>query len=249
MGGADEQHCSTNLVLGSRDVLDHLIAVGGMGQVWKATDLVLERSVAVKLIRTDLLDSEVFRRRFRAEARLAAAVSHPGIAHVYDYAEDSLDGRRVAFLVMEFIDGQPLSHRLAQRDRPNLGEVVSILHQTCQTLGAAHHVGIVHRDIKPGNLLITADGGVKVTDFGSRVDSGRRDGPERGRPRGRRHRRAAQRADRPWLDRDHHARRRHHRRRHDRPVTDPVADDPGTGGGNGPDKDKAMGRGNGRNRA
>jgi serine/threonine-protein kinase len=157
---------STDVVLGSRYVLDRLIAVGGMGQVWKATDTVLERSVAVKLIRTDLLDSEEFRRRFRAEARLAAALSHPGIAHVYDYAEDSLDGQRIAFLVMEFVDGQPLSDRLAQGDRPSLGEIVSILRQTALALSAAHSVGIVHRDIKPGNLLITPDGGVKVTDFG-----------------------------------------------------------------------------------
>ena len=157
---------STDVVLGSRYVLDRLIAAGGMGQVWKATDRVLQRSVAVKLIRTDLLDSEDFRRRFHAEARLAAALSHPGIAHVYDFAEDSLDGQRVAFLVMELIDGQPLSDRLARRDRPNLGEIVSILHQTAQALSAAHNVGIVHRDIKPGNLLITPDGGVKVTDFG-----------------------------------------------------------------------------------
>lgn len=157
---------SNGSVLGSRYVLEHLIAVGGMGQVWKATDPVLGRSVAVKLIRTDLLDSENFRRRFRAEARLAAALSHPGIAHVYDYAEDSLDGQRVALLVMEFVDGQPLSHRLAQRDRPNLGDIVSILQQTAHAVGAAHNVGIVHRDIKPGNLLITPDGGVKVTDFG-----------------------------------------------------------------------------------
>ena len=75
-------------VLGSRYVLDHLIAVGGMGEVWKATDQVLERAVAVKLLRADLIDSEDFRRRFRVEARLAAGLSHPGIAHVYDYAED-----------------------------------------------------------------------------------------------------------------------------------------------------------------
>jgi serine/threonine protein kinase len=157
---------STDLVLGSRYVLERLIAVGGMGQVWKATDRVLERPVAIKLIRTDLLDSEDFRRRFQAEARLAAALSHPGIAHVYDFAEESIDGQRVAFLVMEFIDGEPLSHRLAQGDRPDLGDIVSILHQTAQALSAAHTVGIVHRDIKPGNLLITRGGGVKVTDFG-----------------------------------------------------------------------------------
>ena len=157
---------SAGSALGSRYVLEQLIAVGGMGQVWKATDQVLERAVAVKLLRQDLIDSEDFRQRFRAEARLAARLSHPGIAHVYDYAEDVADGQRLAFLVMELVDGQPLSDHLARRDRPNVGEVVSILDQAAQALSAAHDVGIVHRDVKPGNLLITPHGRVKVTDFG-----------------------------------------------------------------------------------
>ncbi len=157
---------SAGSVLGSRYVLDRLLAVGGMGQVWKATDQVLERAVAVKLVRADLIDSEDFRRRFRAEARLAAGLSHPGIAHVYDYSEEVSDGQRLAFLVMEFVDGQPLSDRLARPDRPTVAETMSILDQTGRALGAAHTVGIVHRDVKPGNLLITPDARVKVTDFG-----------------------------------------------------------------------------------
>jgi eukaryotic-like serine/threonine-protein kinase len=157
---------SAGSVLGSRYVLDHLLAVGGMGQVWKATDQVLERAVAVKLLRTDLIDSEDFRRRFQAEARLAAGLSHPGIAHVYDYSEEVADDQRLAFLVMELVDGQPLSDRLARRDRPTIAETMSILDQTGRALGAAHELGIVHRDVKPGNLLVTPDGRVKVTDFG-----------------------------------------------------------------------------------
>ena len=157
---------SAGSVLGSRYVLDHLIAVGGMGQVWKATDRVLERAVAVKLLRADLIDSEDFRRRFQVEARLAARLSHPGIAHVYDYAEDVTDGQRLAFLVMELVDGQPLSDRLARDDRPTVDEIVSILDQTAEALGAAHDVGIVHRDVKPGNLLLAPNARVKVTDFG-----------------------------------------------------------------------------------
>ena len=156
---------SAGSVLGSRYVLEQLIAVGGMGQVWKATDQVLDRSVAVKLLRTDLIDSEDFRRRFRAEARLAAGLSHPGIAHVYDYAEGVPDGPPLAFLVMELVAGQPLSEHL-RRCRPTLRETVSILDQTAHALGAAHDVGIVHRDVKPGNVLITPEGRVKVTDFG-----------------------------------------------------------------------------------
>ncbi len=156
---------SAGSVLGSRYVLENLIAVGGMGQVWKATDKVLDRAVAVKLLRSDLIDSEDFRRRFRDEARLAAGLSHPGIAHVYDYAEGVPDGERLAFLVMELVAGQPLSDHL-RHCRPTLGETVSILDQTAQALGAAHDVGIVHRDVKPGNVMITPDGRVKVTDFG-----------------------------------------------------------------------------------
>jgi serine/threonine protein kinase len=157
---------SAGSLLGSRYVLDHLIAVGGMGQVWQATDQVLERAVAVKLLRTDLTDSEDFRQRLRAEARLAAGLSHPGIAHVYDYAEEVSHRRRVAFLVMELVDGQPLSHHLTRRDPPTLADKVSILEQTGRALGAAHTQGIVHRDVKPGNLLITPENRVKVTDFG-----------------------------------------------------------------------------------
>ena len=153
-------------VVGSRYVLDEAIAVGGMGEVWKATDRVLERAVAVKLLRSDLTDSDDFSRRFRSEARLAAGLSHPGIAHVYDYVEDEVDGRRVAFLVMELIDGQPLSEQLARNDPPGLQRTTSILQQTAEALGAAHALGIVHRDVKPGNLLITSNGQVKVTDFG-----------------------------------------------------------------------------------
>jgi len=162
---------SAGSVLGSRYVLDHQVAVGGMGQVWKATDQVLDRAVAVKLVRPDLIDSEDFSVRFRAEARLAAGLSHPGIAHVYDYAEEDHDGQRIGLLVMELVDGQPLSdqlvaEQLARRDVPDFRRIVSILAQAAEALGAAHKLGIVHRDVKPGNLLITPDGRVKVTDFG-----------------------------------------------------------------------------------
>ncbi len=157
---------STGSVLGSRYVLERRVAAGGMGQVWEATDRVLERAVAVKVLRPELIDSGAFLTRFRAEARLAACLTHPGIARVYDYAEDVHDGQQIAFLVMELVDGRPLSHQLARDDRPDLGRIVSILGQTAEALGAAHELGIVHRDVKPGNLLITADDRVKVTDFG-----------------------------------------------------------------------------------
>ncbi len=157
---------SVGPVLGSRYALDHRIAVGGMGEVWTATDRVLQRAVAVKILRSDLADSDAFRLRFRAEACLAAGLSHPGIAHVYDYAEDVDDDHLVAFLVMELVDGQPLSDLLAQPDPPDVERTVAILDQSAEALGAAHRLGIVHRDVKPGNLMITPDGRVKVTDFG-----------------------------------------------------------------------------------
>ena len=157
---------SAGWVLGARYVLEEQIAVGGMGQVWNAIDEVLQRNVAVKLLRSDLIESDDFRRRFRAEARLAAGLSHPGIAHVYDYAEEVRDGQCVAFLVMELVDGHPLSDLLAKHEPSSVGQIVSILRQTAEALGAAHDLGIVHRDVKPGNLMITPDARVKVTDFG-----------------------------------------------------------------------------------
>jgi serine/threonine-protein kinase len=133
-----------------------------MGEVWTAYDVVLRRTVAVKILKAELLGSPEFVERFRAEARHAAALAHPGIASVFDYRED----KSGAFLVMEFVPGEPLSTVLAGSGVPPLATTLSVLAQTAEALAAAHAGGVIHRDVKPGNLIILPDGTVKVTDFG-----------------------------------------------------------------------------------
>jgi len=150
------------MTFGGRYQLGSRIAIGGMGEVWQATDLVIERTVAIKILKEEYTGDPGFLERFRAEARHAALVNHEGIANVYDYGEE--DGS--AFLVMELVPGEALS-ALIERDRAlPVDRVLDIVAQTAAALHAAHSAGLVHRDIKPGNLLITPDGRVKITDFG-----------------------------------------------------------------------------------
>jgi len=152
--------------------LESRIATGGMGEVWRATDTSLGREVAVKVLKSEYADDQLFRSRFETEARHAASLHHPGVASVYDVGESSLlgaaDGSAVPrpFLVMELVDGQPLS-ALLRGGRP-LDPAVArdLMAQAADAIGAAHHAGIVHRDVKPANLLVTRDRTVKITDFG-----------------------------------------------------------------------------------
>lgn len=152
--------------LGDRYELVSPIAAGGMGEVWHARDLTLLRVVAVKVLRSEFTDDETFLARFRVEAQNMASLSHLNIAHVHDYGEATAEGEHVAYLVMELVDGQPLSTILAGQERPDARRVLDILGQTAAGLGAAHSSGVVHRDIKPGNLIVRPDGTVKITDFG-----------------------------------------------------------------------------------
>ncbi|MEO8519370.1 MAG: serine/threonine-protein kinase, partial [Dermatophilaceae bacterium] len=149
-------------VLSDRYALTERIAVGGMGEVWAATDTVLERTVAVKLLNPALSQESDFTERFRAEARHTAALQHPNIATVFDYGED--DG--TAYLVMELVPGRPLSQIIAERAPLPAQETVSILIQAATALAAAHESGVVHRDVKPANIMVTPDGTAKLTDFG-----------------------------------------------------------------------------------
>jgi serine/threonine-protein kinase len=149
--------------LAGRYHLEELIAIGGMGEVWRAVDQVLGRCVAVKLLRPEYLHDEVTLLRFRAEARHAGLLNHPGIAQVYDYQDASLD--RPAYLVMELVDGPSLAEVLAG-GRLDPRRTADVLAQAAAALHAAHDAGVLHRDIKPGNLLLASDGRVKVTDFG-----------------------------------------------------------------------------------
>jgi tRNA A-37 threonylcarbamoyl transferase component Bud32 len=164
--GAPQPGRPITRVLGERYALTRRIAIGGMGEVWAANDTVLGREVAVKILRAELVDSSVFLKRFRAEARHTAALTHVGIASVYDYGEDVENDRRTAYLVMELVPGEPLSDVMAREGALPVRTVLSLLAQTADALSAAHEMGVVHRDVKPGNLLVRDDGTVKVTDFG-----------------------------------------------------------------------------------
>jgi eukaryotic-like serine/threonine-protein kinase len=150
-------------VLAGRYRMDDRIAAGGMGEVWRAFDLVLGRRVAVKLLRDDYAQHPETLERFRAEARHTAAVAHPGIAQLYDYGEPSPG--QPPFLVMELVEGRPLTSLLA-RGPMVPAQVMDVVAQAAAGLAAAHAAGLVHRDIKPGNLLVCPDGTVKITDFG-----------------------------------------------------------------------------------
>ena len=153
---------TSGLTFGGRYQLSSRIAIGGMGEVWQATDLVIGRTVAIKILKDEYLGDPGFLERFRAEARHAALVNHEGIANVFDYGEE--EGS--AYLVMELVPGEALSTILERERVLSTDRVLDIVAQTAAALHAAHSAGLVHRDIKPGNLLITPDGRVKITDFG-----------------------------------------------------------------------------------
>ena len=149
-------------IYGNRYRLVDRIAIGGMGEVWRAHDEVILRDVAIKILKPEFMGDPGFLERFRVEARHAARVDHVGIADVYDYGE----GSGSAYLVMEIVAGDSLARIIEKRIRLTEIEVLSIVEQTAKALHAAHEDGLVHRDIKPGNLLITPSGKVKITDFG-----------------------------------------------------------------------------------
>jgi serine/threonine-protein kinase len=148
--------------LGDRYVLEEPVARGGMGEVWRGTDPVLGRTVAVKVLLPDLSNDPDFAERFRHEARAMAVLSDPGIVEVYDYG--STNG--VAYLVMPFLEGESLHHLLSRVGPLPSREAMGIVAQAARALQQAHQYGIVHRDVKPGNLLVRPDGRVVLTDFG-----------------------------------------------------------------------------------
>ena len=160
-------------LLGGRYRLIGRIAVGGMGEVWRAQDQLLGRFVAVKVLKSEFTTDPTFLERFRTEARTTASLSHGGIANVYDYGEIGLDTDgdgtpdvSTAYLVMELVEGEPLSAILSREGRLRTDWTLDIIGQAATALEAAHRTGMVHRDVKPGNLLVGPDGTVKITDFG-----------------------------------------------------------------------------------
>ena len=148
--------------------LDSRIATGGMGVVWRGTDTVLDRVVAIKILKAEFADDATFRSRFETEARHAAALHHPGVAAVFDSgAGQATDGGGPRpFLVMEFVDGQPLSNLLRPNAPLDPAVARTLIADAADAIGAAHAAGIVHRDVKPANLLVTPDRQIKITDFG-----------------------------------------------------------------------------------
>jgi serine/threonine-protein kinase len=149
--------------LRGRYLLENKVATGGMGEVWRARDIRLGRIVAVKLLRPEFADDPEFRDRLRLEGRLAGLLSHPGIVQVRDYDDGSAAG--VPYLVMEFVAGPSLATVLAAEGTLSPGRVLGLIAQAAKALACAHAAGIVHRDMKPGNLLIDR-GQVKIADFG-----------------------------------------------------------------------------------
>lgn len=153
--------------LSGRYRLQRLIATGGMGQVWEAVDNRLGRRVAVKVLKAEFSSDPEFIERFRSEARTTAMLNHPGIASVHDYGESEMNGEgQTAYLVMELVNGEPLNSVLKRTGRLSLRHALDMLEQTGRALQVAHSAGLVHRDVKPGNIMITPTGQVKITDFG-----------------------------------------------------------------------------------
>jgi serine/threonine protein kinase len=154
---------ATSIVLAGRYRLDGRIAAGGVGDVWRATDAALARPVAVKLLRAEYTQQAEALARFRAEARHAGSLSHPGVTRVYDYGEEGESCP--PYLVMELVDGPSLAG-LLRCGRLGPAHCMHVVAQAAAGLAAAHAAGLVHRDVKPANLLLSSSGQVKITDFG-----------------------------------------------------------------------------------
>jgi eukaryotic-like serine/threonine-protein kinase len=169
-GKAHPPFAKPGRMVGDRYRLDALLATGGMGEVWRGLDLVLGRPVAVKVLRRERIGDAAALSRFRAEARLSAGLTHPNIAALHDYGEvEAAPGRRderLAYLVMELVEGEALSTVLRRERRLTPRRTLEIMRQTAAGLAAAHAAGVVHRDVKPGNLMLGPGDTVTITDFG-----------------------------------------------------------------------------------
>ena len=153
---------SPGTTLGGRYRLDERIAGGGMGDVWRGTDEVLGRTVAIKVLLPALLEEPGFAERFRGEARTMATINHPGVVDVYDYGSEN----GTAFLIMEYVEGDALSRTLSRVGRLTPARTMALVAQAADALHAAHDKGVIHRDVKPGNLLVRPNGTLVLTDFG-----------------------------------------------------------------------------------
>ncbi|WP_344952703.1 protein kinase domain-containing protein [Sphaerisporangium flaviroseum] len=156
--------------------MDVRLGAGGMGEVWRGEDTVLARTVAVKVLLPGRMDDPGFAARFQGEARAMATINHPGVVDVYDYGVSDVPGDGpTAYLVMRFVDGEPLDRLLTRLTRIAPEPAMELIAQAASALQAVHDRGIVHRDVKPGNLLVRPDGTLVLTDFGiARADMGHR---------------------------------------------------------------------------
>ena len=149
-------------LLNNRYQLEKRLGSGGMAMVYQGRDLTLERTVAIKVLRSDYSSDPAFRERFRQEAKAAANLSHPNIVTVHDFG---LDAGRL-FIVMEYVPGSTLKELIETRGRLSQNRAISLIVQACAGIGYAHRAGLVHCDVKPQNMLVTPDQRLKVTDFG-----------------------------------------------------------------------------------
>lgn len=150
------------VILGERYEIISRIGYGGMADVYKAQDRKLNRLVAVKVMKAEFREDSSFVAKFQKEAQAAAKLSHPNVVNVYDVGED----RGLQYIVMELIEGITLKNYIAKKGKLSVKEATSIAIQVSLGLEAAHNVGIVHRDVKPQNIMISTDGKVKLSDFG-----------------------------------------------------------------------------------
>ncbi|HEY1625911.1 MAG TPA: Stk1 family PASTA domain-containing Ser/Thr kinase [Streptosporangiaceae bacterium] len=153
-------------LLGGRYELDGVVGRGGMAEVYRARDIRLDRIVGIKTLRTDLARDQTFQARFRREAQSAASLNHPSIVAVYDTGEDMATGVPVPYIVMEFVDGRTVRDLLQEGHRLLPERSLEIIDGVLRALEYSHQAGIVHRDIKPGNVMVTRNGDIKVMDFG-----------------------------------------------------------------------------------
>ncbi len=153
-------------LLGGRYELDGVVGRGGMAEVYRARDIRLDRIVAIKTLRADLARDQTFQARFRREAQSAASLNHPSIVAVYDTGEDMATGVPVPYIVMEFVDGRTVRDLLQEGHRLLPERSLEIIDGVLRALEYSHQAGIVHRDIKPGNVMVTRNGDIKVMDFG-----------------------------------------------------------------------------------
>jgi len=154
------------MTLGDRYELDGVVGRGGMAEVYRARDLRLDRIVAIKTLRADLARDQTFQARFRREAQSAASLNNPSIVAVYDTGEDMSTGVPIPFIVMEFVEGRTVRDLLIEGHRLLPERTLEIISGTLNALEYSHQAGIVHRDIKPGNVMVTRNGDIKVMDFG-----------------------------------------------------------------------------------